>query len=247
MRRTLKLLLLLGIGLLMARPKDGDGPEGGDDIDPITGRPRNSEERDKRLNFNGKNASTDMAGVHDTADQATKDGRAGDADGDGDPDFTDTPPGEAPPYRSDGDPAADVLGPGRESNPVEWNALLDEARALGVDIVHDTNNIGYAPGTRPGNPGQLQIPADASYSALLHEMSHLRDDQALGWGGFEPAYDPDYMAQSETDAYQVEIDYANQQGEPELAAQLEALRDARLQQIADDAREQAEMYEQDQE
>lgn len=53
MRRTLKFLLFLGVGLLMAKDRgpDGNGPDGdGDDIAPITGRPRNSEERDERLN-----------------------------------------------------------------------------------------------------------------------------------------------------------------------------------------------------
>ncbi|NUQ91019.1 MAG: hypothetical protein HOQ43_21460 [Glycomyces artemisiae] len=252
MRRALKLLLILGVGLYMARPKGGgDGPDGGgngpdgpdgNDVDPLTGRPKDSAEREERLNFQGKNDSTEMAEVHDTAKTEAESGRAGESSQD--PDRAD-PAGDPPPYRSDADPAADVFGPGRESNPAEWNALLDEARALGVDIVQDTNNIGYAPGLRPGQPGQLQIPEDASYSALLHEMNHLRDDQALGWGGFEPAYDPDFMSQSEADAYQVEIDYANEQGQPGLAADLEALRDARLQQIADDAARQAEEYGED--
>jgi len=86
MRHALKLLLLLGVGLLTARPKGGDGPEGPDgndgpdggdsgEIDPLTGRPKDSAEREERLNFQGKNASTEMAEVHDTADAEAKDGR----------------------------------------------------------------------------------------------------------------------------------------------------------------------------
>lgn len=96
MRRTLKLLLLLGVGLLMAKPKgggdgpdgpDGDGPEGdGGEVDPLTGRPKDSAEREERLNFQGKNASTEMAEVHDTAKTEAETGRATDSNGDGQPD-----------------------------------------------------------------------------------------------------------------------------------------------------------------
>ncbi|WP_335992035.1 hypothetical protein [Glycomyces sp. MUSA5-2] len=82
MRRSLKLLLLLGVGLLMAKPKGGgDGPDGpdGNDIDPLTGRPKDSAEREERLNFQGKNASTEMAEVHDTAKTEAESGRAADS------------------------------------------------------------------------------------------------------------------------------------------------------------------------
>lgn len=95
MRRTLKLLLLLGVGLLMAKPKgggdgpdgDGDGPDGGGEVDPLTGRPKDSEERQERLDFQGKNASTEMAEVHDTAKAKAETGRATDSNGDGQPDL----------------------------------------------------------------------------------------------------------------------------------------------------------------
>jgi hypothetical protein len=87
MRRALRLLLLLGIGLALAGKKPGgDGPDGPDDVDPITGRPKDSEERKERLDFRGKNASTEMAEVHDTAETEAESGRAGDSDGDGQPD-----------------------------------------------------------------------------------------------------------------------------------------------------------------
>jgi hypothetical protein len=153
-----------------------------------------------------------------------------------------SPVGDSPMYRSDGDPAADVFGPGEVSNPAEWNALLDEFRAAGVEINRDTTNIGYAPANRPGSPGQLHLPYGCSYSALLHEASHFRDDQAVGWGGFQQAYDTEFMTQSEATAYNIEIDYANLHGQPELAADLEALRDARIQQAWDDDKEQREQF-----
>jgi hypothetical protein len=90
MRNALKLLLLLGLGVLLTKDRSPDGTDGtgDDDADSNPGGQDNSEERDERLDFQGKNASTDMAGVHDTADQASKDGRAEDADGDGNPDIT---------------------------------------------------------------------------------------------------------------------------------------------------------------
>jgi hypothetical protein len=86
MLRALKLLLLFGAGMLLAKNKGGDGPDGpdgdGSDIDPFTGRPKDSEERQERLNFQGKNASTEMAEVHDTAKAEAEQGRAGDGDSD---------------------------------------------------------------------------------------------------------------------------------------------------------------------
>jgi hypothetical protein len=97
MRQALKLLLLLGAGLLMAKPNGGDGPDGpdgdGGDVDPLTGRPKDSEERQERLNFQDKNASTEMAEVHDTAKTEAEAGRAGDSDSATDASGNDQPGG----------------------------------------------------------------------------------------------------------------------------------------------------------
>ncbi|RRR99838.1 polymorphic toxin type 28 domain-containing protein [Glycomyces terrestris] len=96
MRQALRLLLLLGAGFLLAR-KGGDGPDSpdgnGGDIDPLTGRPKDSEERQERLNFQGKNASSQMAEVHDIAETEAETGRADGSQSSGDstsPDDTDT-------------------------------------------------------------------------------------------------------------------------------------------------------------
>lgn len=142
MRRTLKLLLLLGIGLLAARNKSPDGPDGGgDDIDPVTGRPRNSEQRDERLNFRGKNASTDMAGVHQEADQATQDGRAQDANGDGTPDIPDTSkPVEGPAANTDPRPPNDrhnLNRVGKNSPAKNENTII----LPGTDVAGDIADI----------------------------------------------------------------------------------------------------------
>jgi hypothetical protein len=91
MRRTLKLLLLLGIGLALMGKKDGDGVTPGDSdstIDPTTGKPKTDEQRRQDSTYKGTNAQSDFKGVLDDADKESQVGRAEDSDGDGDPDVT---------------------------------------------------------------------------------------------------------------------------------------------------------------
>lgn len=58
-------------------------------------------------------------------------------------------------------------------------------------------------------------------------MRHLRDDQALGWGGMRRWFeDPNIRYQAEARAYQVEIDYARSIGDHDAVEQLTRLLEA---------------------
>lgn len=131
MRRTLKLLLLLGVGLLMVKP-NGDGPDGdgfdGGDVDPITGRPKDSEERQERLNFQGKDASTQMPEVHAIAKKNAEQGTPGGSQSE-DTTETNTPDQESP-VKPTGDLEADFdalpSGKNKHVKTVESEAELRE-------------------------------------------------------------------------------------------------------------------------
>ncbi|MFG2169484.1 WXG100 family type VII secretion target [Micromonospora chersina] len=128
-----------------------------------------------------------------------------------------TPGGDAPPttldpntrlLHADADPLG-KWGPARLTHPAEWDAAIQEARDLGVEITFRPGALAYGPSPGPGSPGHLIIDPDASYGALLHEMQHLRDDHAAGWAGMRGWFeDPVVRYENEVRAYQREIDYA---------------------------------------
>jgi len=72
----------------------------------------------------------------------------------------------------------------------------------------------------------LILDEDASYSALKHEYQHYLDDKANGFPGGRVYYDPGngIRKQMETNAYDAEIELAKNQGNTELAAELERLK-----------------------
>lgn len=75
----MKLLLLLGLGFILAKDKDGGGSTPGDgdnSIDPDTGKPKSDEQRDKDSTYGGKNAQEDFAGVLEDGDNESRDGRS---------------------------------------------------------------------------------------------------------------------------------------------------------------------------
>jgi hypothetical protein len=79
MRRTLKLLLFLGIGILMATNKgpDGSSPSGSNNsTDPNTGKPKSDEQRKEDSTYKGTNAQEDFSGVLEAADQESQAGRS---------------------------------------------------------------------------------------------------------------------------------------------------------------------------
>ena len=98
--------------------------------------------------------------------------------------------------------------------------------------------MSYSPSAVSGEPGRIILDPEASYGAILHEMSHFSDDEAAGYPGLRYwLEDPSVTAAGESRAYAAEIDYANSIGEAEIASQLEKLRTDRISQLLDEANE----------
>ena len=78
MKRTLKLLLLLGL-VLLAKDKTPDGTTPGgtpNTKDPTTGEVKSDDQRKKDMDYNGRNAGKDFDGVLGDADEASRAGRS---------------------------------------------------------------------------------------------------------------------------------------------------------------------------
>ncbi|WP_431882388.1 WXG100 family type VII secretion target [Micromonospora gifhornensis] len=126
-------------------------------------------------------------------------------------------------YHSDADPLR-KWGAAQETHPQQWEAAIEEARTLGVEITFRRGGLAYGPSPSPGQPGHLILDPDASYGALLHEMQHLREDQAAGWVGMRGWFeDPVVRYENEVRAYQQEIRYAESLGDRESVDRLNQL------------------------
>lgn len=130
----------------------------------------------------------------------------------------------------EGDPARDYYGSGKDFHPAEWQAIIDDLKANGVEIKYREGNLAYSP--EKGRPGQMILDPDASYSALKHEYQHHLDDKANGHPGFsEYLKNQDFQAEMEINAYNKEIEIANDFGNKELANELEQLKQNELNRI----------------
>ena len=78
----------------------------------------------------------------------------------------------------EGDPARDYYGSGKDSHPAEWQAMIDDLKANGVEIIYRDGNLAYSP--EKGKPGQMILDPDASYSTLKHEYQHYIDNMRNG-------------------------------------------------------------------
>ena len=85
----------------------------------------------------------------------------------------------------------------------------------------------YFPGVEFGT---VYISQRARYSAWSHEKKHVKNDYSDGWCGFRVFMDPHKCINRETDAYQIEIDFARSLNRPDIVKRLEALRDDEIQQ-----------------
>ena len=122
---------------------------------------------------------------------------------------------------SKADPMAEVYGAGEVSNPVEVKQYRNELKDAGVRLVErEEEALGYAPALISGEPGTVYISKGASYSAWMHEMQHMRDDQAAGWLGMRVIKDPDKRYAWEIKAYNIEIEMAKKAGREDIVERL---------------------------
>ena len=126
-------------------------------------------------------------------------------------------------YNKRNDPLLDVLGPISESNPEEMEAMMKEAEESGCELKLNASGIGYSPGINPGEPGQLHTSPEDSYGAWLHEMRHLRDDKADGWGGFRGMFDVERRTRMEYNAYREELAIARALNRPDIVESLKQM------------------------
>ena len=158
----------------------------------------------------------DRAATPETGDQRTDNGRFLHADAD--------------PLRT--------LGPASETHPAEFEAALERLDGAGVEVDMRRGTMSYSPSAVSGEPGRIILDPEASYGAVLHEMSHFSDDEAAGYPSLRYwLEDPAVTAAGESRAYEAEIDYANSIGETGIASELEKLRADRISQLLGEANE----------
>jgi hypothetical protein len=125
-----------------------------------------------------------------------------------------------------------AFGPAYETHPAELQAAMARLDDAEAEVDTRRGSMSYSPSAAAGHPGRLILDPEASYGALLHEMSHFSDDEAAGFPGLRYwLEDPAVTAAGEARAYQAEIDYANSIGEAAIAGKLEELKAQRISQL----------------
>ena len=132
---------------------------------------------------------------------------------------------------ADADPLR-ALGSASETHPAEFQAAMARLEAAGVEVDMRPDTMSYSPSAVAGQPGRLILDPEASYGAVLHEMSHFADDEAVDFPGLRHwLEDPAVTVAGESRAYQAEIDYANSIHETGIAGKLEELKAQRISQL----------------
>ncbi|WP_417552249.1 hypothetical protein [Marinomonas fungiae] len=119
------------------------------------------------------------------------------------------------------DPSRIVMGRASTCYSNEISLLQSNLEDLGIEVIVRSDAMSYAPGLRAGEPGQMVIDPDASYSAWLHEYQHAMDDKAIGWGGMRTLGDSDLRWQWEQNAYEEEMKLMNSLGYQSVVEQLQ--------------------------
>lgn len=138
---------------------------------------------------------------------------------------------------ADADPLR-ALGSALETHPAEYQLAMARLDAADVDVDLRPGSMSYSPSAVAGQPGRLILDPEASYGALVHEMSHFADDEVAGFPGLRYwLEDPGVTAAGEERAYQAEIDYANSIKEKGIADRLTELRDQRIRELRGEGNE----------
>lgn len=118
-------------------------------------------------------------------------------------------------FKTKDDPMREYFGSMFDSHPEETKKLIDELKDMGVEINFKNRDVmNYGPSPRIGQPGQLNIYEKASYSALLHEYTHVKDDEKMGWQGMANLMDTKIAVSFEKHAYDAEIKLAKLHNAP---------------------------------
>lgn len=128
-------------------------------------------------------------------------------------------------FHTRNDPAVDYYGPLYETNEGLLDRIIHGLEDLGVEVIaHEEEVLAYGPSAKAGVPGQLHLWPGASFSAILHELTHFWDDQAKGFPpSSETLYNRVIRVEWEKRAYSREIELARLLGNGELAEKLESL------------------------
>jgi hypothetical protein len=111
--------------------------------------------------------------------------------------------GDARFLHADADPLR-ALGPASETHPAELEAAMERLDGAGVEVDMRRGTMSYSPSAVSGEPGRIILDPEASYGAVLHEMSHFSDDEAAGYPGLRYwLEDPVVTATGESRAYRV--------------------------------------------
>ena len=129
------------------------------------------------------------------------------------------------------DPMREKMGSAFESHPKEMEKVIKTLAQKGVEISYRTGSMSYSPSSAPGKPGFIIMDPEASYSAWLHELKHMEDDEDSGWQGIRIIADTEKFAELEARAYKTEIDFARKNGYNKIARRLERLSFERGQEI----------------
>ena len=129
------------------------------------------------------------------------------------------------------DPIREKIGSAFQSHPKAMSKILKSLEHRGIEVAYRPGSMSYSPNSESGKPGKLIMDPDASYSAWLHELQHLADDEASGWQGMKILSLPYEELAFEERAYRLEIDFARKNGYSKIAKRLERLLFERRQEI----------------